>query len=195
MQISENLLRVIFMLSTIVAVTDCCSSRLLLLKEHTLQIVQQHRLHNAHIDDYDYEHEDYEHLQQQQHEQQHLEQQHQLQQQKMPQYVDIVSSGIEFLKNLTNEYARFRDEKPEQEENTTETQLIGGTMDLEDFGGDSFQSLLGIFDAAAFETTTARTTTNTSTTSNHITSTFTSFTDTSTITIKTTPTATSNNTK
>ncbi|CAD6997979.1 unnamed protein product [Ceratitis capitata] len=164
MQISENLLRVIFMLSTIVAVTDCCSSRLLLLKEHTLQIVQQHRLHNAHIDDYDYEHEDYEHLQQQQHEQQHLEQQHQLQQQKMPQYVDIVSSGIEFLKNLTNEYARFRDEKPEQEENTTETQLIGGTMDLEDFGGDSFQSLLGIFDAAAFETTTARTTTTTTTT-------------------------------
>ncbi|XP_065357126.1 protein gurken [Calliphora vicina] len=44
MQISKNLLRVIFMLSTIVAVTDCCSSRILFLKEQTFNIIQQHKM-------------------------------------------------------------------------------------------------------------------------------------------------------
>ncbi|KAH8410632.1 hypothetical protein KR009_007727 [Drosophila setifemur] len=39
--------KVIFVLSTIVTVTDCCSSRILLLREHTLKIVQhQHNFHN-----------------------------------------------------------------------------------------------------------------------------------------------------
>ncbi|KAH8249021.1 hypothetical protein KR032_005181 [Drosophila birchii] len=47
MQISFiHILKVIFVLSTIVAVTDCCSSRILLLREHTLKIVQhQHDFH------------------------------------------------------------------------------------------------------------------------------------------------------
>ncbi|XP_020807853.1 protein gurken [Drosophila serrata] len=47
MQISFiHILKVIFVLSTIVAVTDCCSSRILLLREHTLKIVQhQHDYH------------------------------------------------------------------------------------------------------------------------------------------------------
>ncbi|KAH8281860.1 hypothetical protein KR054_003354 [Drosophila jambulina] len=41
-----HILKVIFVLSTIVAVTDCCSSRILLLREHTLKIVQhQHDYH------------------------------------------------------------------------------------------------------------------------------------------------------
>ncbi|KAM7351780.1 gurken [Cochliomyia hominivorax] len=44
MQISKNLLRVIFMLSTIVTVTDCCSSRILFLKEQTFNIIQQHKM-------------------------------------------------------------------------------------------------------------------------------------------------------
>ncbi|XP_022234864.2 protein gurken [Drosophila obscura] len=42
-----QIIKVIFVLSTIVAVTDCCSSRILLLREHTLKIVQhQHNFHN-----------------------------------------------------------------------------------------------------------------------------------------------------
>ncbi|BFF93301.1 protein gurken [Drosophila madeirensis] len=42
-----QIIQVIFVLSTIVAVTDCCSSRILLLREHTLKIVQhQHNFHN-----------------------------------------------------------------------------------------------------------------------------------------------------
>nr|XP_017022467.1 protein gurken isoform X1 [Drosophila kikkawai] len=47
MQISFlHILKVIFVLSTIVSVTDCCSSRILLLREHTLKIVQhQHDYH------------------------------------------------------------------------------------------------------------------------------------------------------
>ncbi|XP_075149120.1 gurken [Haematobia irritans] len=44
MQIPKNLLRIIFMLSTIVAVTDCCSSRILFLKEQTFNIIQQHKM-------------------------------------------------------------------------------------------------------------------------------------------------------
>uniref|UniRef100_A0A0A1WTG3 Protein gurken n=1 Tax=Zeugodacus cucurbitae TaxID=28588 RepID=A0A0A1WTG3_ZEUCU len=151
MQISENLLRVIFMLSTIVVVTDCCSSRLLLLKEHTLQIVQQHRLRHSQNDDYDYEHEDYEQLQRQQ--------QQQLQQ-KIPQYVDIAKSDIDFIKNYAEEHKRSRD-KDEHEENTTETEILGAAMQLGNFGSDSYESLLGIFDAAAFDTTTTTTTTTT----------------------------------
>ncbi|KAH8266617.1 hypothetical protein KR018_003750 [Drosophila ironensis] len=43
----KHLINVIFVLSTIVAVTDCCSSRILLLREHTLKIVEhQHNFHN-----------------------------------------------------------------------------------------------------------------------------------------------------
>ncbi|XP_014086610.2 protein gurken [Bactrocera oleae] len=158
MQISENLLRVIFMLSTIVAVTDCCSSRLLLLKEHTLQIVQQQRLHHSQSDDYDYEHDDNEQLQQQQHQQQ------QQQQQKIPHYVELVKSDIDFIKNYTAEHTRSRSEN-EHEENSTETEIFGAAMQLGNFGSDSFESLLGIFDAAAFDTTTTTTTTKMSTTS------------------------------
>ncbi|XP_036321738.1 protein gurken isoform X2 [Rhagoletis pomonella] len=140
MQISENLLRVIFMLSTIVAVTDCCSSRLLLLKEHTLQIVQQQqRLHNIKSADYDYNNEDYDQLQQQQHHQQQLEQQQQQQQQRIPQYVEIVNSELEFNKNYTDEHTRSSDD--DNEEKSTETQIF-----------------------AAFETTTAATTPRTTTT-------------------------------
>ncbi|XP_068151759.1 protein gurken [Drosophila tropicalis] len=42
-----QVIKIIFVLSTIVAVTDCCSSRILLLREHTLKIVQhQHNFHN-----------------------------------------------------------------------------------------------------------------------------------------------------
>ncbi|XP_036321737.1 protein gurken isoform X1 [Rhagoletis pomonella] len=163
MQISENLLRVIFMLSTIVAVTDCCSSRLLLLKEHTLQIVQQQqRLHNIKSADYDYNNEDYDQLQQQQHHQQQLEQQQQQQQQRIPQYVEIVNSELEFNKNYTDEHTRSSDD--DNEEKSTETQIFGETIQLGNFGSDSFESLLGIFDAAAFETTTAATTPRTTTT-------------------------------
>ncbi|XP_073822559.1 gurken [Musca autumnalis] len=44
MQIPNNLLRIIFMLSTIVAVTDCCSSRILFLREQTFNIIQQHKM-------------------------------------------------------------------------------------------------------------------------------------------------------
>ncbi|XP_053959260.1 protein gurken [Anastrepha ludens] len=159
MQISENLLRVIFMLSTIVAVTDCCSSRLLLLKEHTLQIVQQHRQHsNINSDEYDYDNDDYDQLQKQH--QQQLEQQQQ-QQQKIPQYVDIANSELEFNKNYTDEHTRSRDNN---EEKSTDRQILGGAMELGNFGSDSFESLLGIFDAAAFETTTTATTTTAKTT-------------------------------
>ncbi|XP_039952240.1 protein gurken [Bactrocera tryoni] len=157
MQISENLLRVIFMLSTIVAVTDCCSSRLLLLKEHTLQIVQQQRLHHSQSDDYDYEHEDYEQLQQQQYEQQ------QQQQQKLPHYVELAKSDIDYIKNYTNEHTRSKN-KDGHEENSTEADIFGAAMQLGNFDSDSFESLLGIFDAAAFDTTTT-TTTEMSTTS------------------------------
>ncbi|XP_037960170.1 protein gurken [Teleopsis dalmanni] len=47
MQIPQkSLLRVIFVLSAIVTVTDCCSSRILLLKEHTLQVIHQQKFHN-----------------------------------------------------------------------------------------------------------------------------------------------------
>ncbi|XP_067621381.1 protein gurken isoform X2 [Eurosta solidaginis] len=128
MQISENLLRVIFMLSTIVAVTDCCSSRLLLLKEHTLQIVQ-HRLPNINIaDDSDYGYDDYDQLQQQQQQQQQLEQQQQ--QQKIPQYVAITNGDIEFNKNSTDEHSRSRDDN---EANNTDTNLLLGAMQLRDF--------------------------------------------------------------
>ncbi|XP_002018718.2 protein gurken [Drosophila persimilis] len=42
-----HIIKVIFVLSTVVVVTDCCSSRILLLREHTLKIVQhQHNFHN-----------------------------------------------------------------------------------------------------------------------------------------------------
>ncbi|XP_030377034.1 protein gurken [Scaptodrosophila lebanonensis] len=42
-----QILKVIFVLSTIVSVTDCCSSRILLLREHTLKIVEhQDNFHN-----------------------------------------------------------------------------------------------------------------------------------------------------
>ncbi|KAI8042101.1 protein gurken [Drosophila gunungcola] len=40
-----RIFKVIFVLSTIVAVTDCCSSRILLLREHTLKIVQHQHSH------------------------------------------------------------------------------------------------------------------------------------------------------
>ncbi|KAH8353420.1 hypothetical protein KR084_010828 [Drosophila pseudotakahashii] len=40
-----RILKVIFVLSTIVSVTDCCSSRILLLREHTLKIVQHQHSH------------------------------------------------------------------------------------------------------------------------------------------------------
>ncbi|EDV44735.2 uncharacterized protein Dana_GF20173 [Drosophila ananassae] len=40
-----QIFKVIFVLSTIVAVTDCCSSRILLLREHTLNIVQHQHNH------------------------------------------------------------------------------------------------------------------------------------------------------
>ncbi|XP_017004816.2 protein gurken [Drosophila takahashii] len=40
-----RIFEVIFVLSTIVAVTDCCSSRILLLREHTLKIVQHQHSH------------------------------------------------------------------------------------------------------------------------------------------------------
>ncbi|KAH8323683.1 hypothetical protein KR074_004440 [Drosophila pseudoananassae] len=40
-----QIIKVIFVLSTIVAVTDCCSSRILLLREHTLNIVQHQHNH------------------------------------------------------------------------------------------------------------------------------------------------------
>lgn len=155
------------MLSTIVAVTDCCSSRLLLLKEHTLQIVQQHRLHHSQSDDYDYEHEGYEQLQQQQREQR---QQQQQQQQKISQYVDITKSDIDFIKNYKDEHTRSTNED-ENEENSTETEILRGAMQLGNFGSDSFESLLGIFDAAAFDTTSTTTTTTRMTTAS-ISSTF-----------------------
>ncbi|XP_011212368.3 protein gurken [Bactrocera dorsalis] len=154
MQISENLLRVIFMLSTIIVVTDCCSSRLLLLKEHTLQIVQQQRLHHSQSDDYDYEHDDYEQLQQQQHQQQ------QQQQQKLPHYVELAKSDIDYIKNYTDEHTRSKN-KDGHEENSTEADIFSAAMQLGNFDSDSFESLLGIFDAAAFDTTTTTTATTT----------------------------------
>ncbi|KAH8265687.1 hypothetical protein KR026_006850 [Drosophila bipectinata] len=41
----NQIIKVIFVLSTIVAITDCCLSRFLLLREHTLNIVQHKHNH------------------------------------------------------------------------------------------------------------------------------------------------------
>uniref|UniRef100_A0A1A9W0C4 EGF-like domain-containing protein n=1 Tax=Glossina brevipalpis TaxID=37001 RepID=A0A1A9W0C4_9MUSC len=43
MEATTNFLKVIFVLSTIVAVTDCCSSRILLIKEQTLKAIEQQK--------------------------------------------------------------------------------------------------------------------------------------------------------
>ncbi|XP_013101035.1 protein gurken [Stomoxys calcitrans] len=96
MQIPKNLLRVIFMLSTIVAVTDCCSSRILFLKEQTFNVIQQHKMQQYQSDD-----------------------QHQPMNEKFEQHVYNSNTGSSdkiFNKNHTN--VNVDDESPSGDEQT-----------------------------------------------------------------------------